>query len=116
MVFELPAALALRVAHPNHVYGGAVVFFGLCAACTAVSGGYAGLMVLRLFLGFGESFVQTGFVFISLWYKRNEITTRCGVSHSPNLAFLGLADSVCSLFLWRHTHWRGIRRTHRLRC
>lgn len=80
MSFELPAALSLRVAHPPFLYGGAVIFFGVCTVCTSAARTYASFMVLRLLLGFGESFVQTGFVFLSLWYTKEEMTTRCGAS------------------------------------
>lgn len=79
MSFELPATLSIRVWHPNFVYGGAVVFFGLCALLTSQARSYASVMVLRLFLGFGESFIQTGFVYLSLWYSNRELTTRCGM-------------------------------------
>lgn len=80
MSFELPAALSLRVAHPPFLYGSAVIFFGVCTVCTSAARTYASVMVLRLLLGFGESFVQTGFVFLSLWYTKEEMTTRCGAS------------------------------------
>ncbi|KAJ9617685.1 hypothetical protein H2204_013560 [Knufia peltigerae] len=77
MSFELPATLSIRVFRPNWVYGGAVVFFGLCALLTSEARSYASVMVLRLLLGFGESVIQTGFVYLSLWYTNKELTTRC---------------------------------------
>lgn len=79
MSFELPATLSIRVFRPNWVYGGAVVFFGLCALLTSEARSYASVMVLRLLLGFGESVIQTGFVYLSLWYTNKELTTRCGM-------------------------------------
>lgn len=78
MVFELPAALSLRLIHPNVAYGGAVVIFGVSAACLSASRSYAAVMVIRLIIGLAEAYVQTGYVFLSLWYKRDELTTRCG--------------------------------------
>lgn len=78
MVFELPAALSLRIIHPPYVYGTAVISFGICAACMSTAMSYAAVMVLRLLIGLAEAFVQTGFVFISLWYTKDELTTRCG--------------------------------------
>jgi hypothetical protein len=41
---------------------------------------YAPVMVIRTFLGFTEAFVQTGFLFLTLWYRREEVTTRTGTS------------------------------------
>jgi hypothetical protein len=79
MVLELPAALSLRIFHPNYVFGGAVTVFGLLAACTSQAGGYAGVMVLRLLLGFAEAFIQTGFVYLGLWYTKEELATRTGM-------------------------------------
>lgn len=78
MVFELPAALSIRMIPPNIAYGVAVMLFGVCAACLSASRSYAPVMVLRLMIGLGEAYVQTGYVFLSLWYKRDELTTRCG--------------------------------------
>ena len=78
MVFELPAALSLRWFHPNHTYGAAVILFGVFACCLSVARSYAVVMVIRLLIGLSEAYVQTGYVFLSLWYKRDELTTRCG--------------------------------------
>lgn len=80
MVFELPAALSLRVVHPPYVYGASVIMFGVFAVCMASARSYAPVMILRLLIGLAEAFVQTGFVFISLWYLPHELTTRCGMS------------------------------------
>ncbi len=35
-------------------------------------------MIIRTFLGFTEAFVQTGFLFLTLWYRPEEVTTRTG--------------------------------------
>ena len=78
LIFELPAALSLRIFHPNWVYGSAVIIFGVLAASMAVTRSYAAIMVIRTLLGFAEAFVQTGFIFLTLWYRREEVTTRAG--------------------------------------
>ena len=79
LIFELPAALSLRIMHPNWVYGSAVMSFGVLAASMAAVKSYAGVMVIRTLLGFSEAFVQTGFIFLTLWYRREEVTTRAGM-------------------------------------
>ncbi|KIW93256.1 uncharacterized protein Z519_05861 [Cladophialophora bantiana CBS 173.52] len=76
LVFELPAALSLRLFHPNWAYGTAVIIFGILATSMTAVRSYAPIMVIRVLLGFAEAFVQTGFVFLSLWYRREEVTTR----------------------------------------
>lgn len=79
LIFELPAALSLRLYHPNWVYGIAVIIFGLLSASMTAVKSYAPIMVLRILLGFSEAFIQTGFLFLSLWYRREEVTTRAGI-------------------------------------
>ncbi|KAF2173687.1 hypothetical protein M409DRAFT_61982 [Zasmidium cellare ATCC 36951] len=76
MVAELPAALLLRILPSNLVYALSCLGFGLLAACTSKAGGYAGVMVIRFLLGIMEAAIQTGFVFISLWYQEKEMATR----------------------------------------
>ena len=80
MVFELPAALSLRIFRPGWAYGTAVVLFGVFACCLSSVKSYAPVMVIRLFIGLAEAFVQTGWVFLSLWYKHDELATRTGKS------------------------------------
>lgn len=78
MIVELPAYMCLRVFNPAYVYGFAVVCFGVFGASVAAATNYPGLIILRLFIGLGEAFVQTAFIFVTLWYKRDEIATRQG--------------------------------------
>ncbi|SPO07047.1 uncharacterized protein DNG_09741 [Cephalotrichum gorgonifer] len=78
MVFEFPALLLIRRYHAPTIYGLSVIIFGVAGICTAYAKNYAQVIVLRLILGCGESAVQTSFLFISLWYRREELSTRCG--------------------------------------
>jgi MFS family permease len=97
MAFELPAALSLRIVHPPFVYGTAVVTFGVCAVCMSAARTYAAVMVLRLLIGLAEAFVQTGFVFISLWYTKDELTTRCGMLSFDGRDKTTKADEITKL-------------------
>ncbi|KAL6246868.1 hypothetical protein RBB50_006175 [Rhinocladiella similis] len=76
LIFELPAALALRLFPPNWVYGVAVIIFGVLATSMTAVRTYAPIMVIRLLLGLSEATIQTGFLFLTLWYRREEVTTR----------------------------------------
>ena len=78
MIGELPFALLLRVAKPAYIYGSTIVLFGLFATCCVATTKYAGLMVLRLLVGFAEAAVQTAFLYLSLWYKPDELAMRTG--------------------------------------
>src|ERR1700744_498229 len=68
----------LRKIPANVIYGCAVIFFGLATVLISQSGGYAGLMVLRALLGVGEAVITTGFVYLTLFYKREELALRSG--------------------------------------
>ena len=70
----------MRVIAPRFVFGGAIVLFGVCATCIAVSGGYAGLMVLRTILGMGEATLTLAFLYASYWYRPDELALRNGKS------------------------------------
>jgi uncharacterized membrane protein len=87
MAFELPVLLALRVIKPAYLYGGGTIIFGVLATCIAYSGSYAGLMVIRVLIGFVEATAQTVYIFLSLWYKRDEIATR--TCESAFIYFIG---------------------------
>lgn len=78
MVFEFPAFILIRRYHAPTVYALAVIVFGIAGLCTAYAKNYAQVLVLRLILGCGEATVQTSFLFVSLWYRREELSTRCG--------------------------------------
>ena len=61
MLLELPAGLSLRYIHPRYVFSAALVTFGVLAACLAVVDGYAGVMVIRVLIGYVYRWVQLFF-------------------------------------------------------
>lgn len=71
----------MKVFPAQYVFGTAVIVFGLSATLVSVSGGYAGLMVLRFLLGCGEGVFTMGFLYLSQWYKPEELALRTGVLH-----------------------------------
>lgn len=78
MVFELPFSLLLRLVRPPVVFGSGVILFGIFACCIGSSHAYWAVLILRLFIGIAEAVVQTGNMYLSLWYQRDEIATRAG--------------------------------------
>ncbi|CAI4214547.1 unnamed protein product [Parascedosporium putredinis] len=78
MAFEFPVFIMIRRFHAPTVYALSVIAFGVAGLCTAYAKTYAQVLVLRLILGCGEAAVQTSFLFVSLWYRREELGTRCG--------------------------------------
>jgi MFS family permease len=113
-VFELPAALSLRLFHPNVLYGSAVIAFGVLATIMSAVRSYAPIMVVRVLLGFAEAFVQTGFVYLSLWYRREEVTTRAGTVSMTTCSRPQLRES--SILLYSHTYCWSDKRAYCVRC
>lgn len=73
----------MRIIPAQFVFGGAILIFGLSATCMAVAGGYTGLMVLRTILGMGDAVLTLGFLYLSLWYRPDELAFRSGESCRP---------------------------------
>lgn len=48
----------------------------LTIARCAAANSYSALAGLRFGVGMGEAFLQAGVIYLSLWYKRNELATR----------------------------------------
>ena len=91
--WEGPAFYLIRRFHAPTVYAGSTIVFGLGALLTAYAKTYAHLLVARLFIGMGEATIQTGFVYMSLWYRREEMSVRTGYI----FAFTPLAGAVSGL-------------------
>ena len=68
----------MRVVRAQWIFGGAILLFGVFATLITVSGGFAGLMVLRLLLGICEAILTLGFLYLSLWYRPDELALRSG--------------------------------------
>ena len=68
----------MRVVRAQWVFGGAILSFGVFATLITISGGFAGLMVLRLLLGLCEAILTLGFLYLSLWYRPEELALRSG--------------------------------------
>lgn len=84
-IVDFPIGLAMKVFPANCVFGAAMVIFGLSAALVPVSGGYGGLMGLRFLLGCGEGVFTMGFMYLSQWYKPEELALRTGMFQCTNL-------------------------------
>ena len=74
----LPGNILLRYIGPQRQLGGAVVIFGMLVACMAAAQGYHTVLALRILVGCAQALIQGLGLYISLWYKRNELATRAG--------------------------------------
>jgi MFS family permease len=79
MIIEFPAGLLLRRYHPRYVIGLGAIFFGIFATTVAAAKSYAAVMILRVLLGLAEAFANNAYLYISFWYKAEELSTRTGM-------------------------------------
>lgn len=70
--------MTARKFKPNRAIGCALVFLGACLCGMAAAQNYATILVLRLLLGGGCSFIPILSLYTSLWYKRDELSSRTG--------------------------------------
>lgn len=66
----------MKILAPRWVLGGSITMFGLVATLFSVSRNFADIIGLRLLLGFGEAIVPLSFLYISMWYKHDELALR----------------------------------------
>lgn len=78
ILFLLPANFMSRYFRPNRTLGVAVVSFGIVLCGMGAAKNYASILALRILLGATQAYVQFLTVYISLWYKRDEVAWRTG--------------------------------------
>ncbi|KAI1614623.1 major facilitator superfamily domain-containing protein [Exophiala viscosa] len=96
MVLELPAGLLLRICPPRFVLGVNAVLFGIFACAMASAKSYASVMVLRVLIGFAEAFVNNAYLYISLWYRPNELSTRTAAIYGMS----PVAGAISGIISW----------------
>ena len=79
----LPGNVLLRFTGPHRQLGGSVVFFGVLVCCLAAARGYQAVLALRIFIGCGQALIQGLGLYVSLWYRRDELATRSGIVANP---------------------------------
>ncbi|KIX06606.1 uncharacterized protein Z518_04582 [Rhinocladiella mackenziei CBS 650.93] len=82
IAFMLPANLTARKFKPNRAVGAAVLGFGAVLVGMAGAKNYSTVLALRILLGLGQAFVQMLSLYMSLWYKRDELATRNAIYYS----------------------------------
>lgn len=95
-IFMFPGSIFLRYVRPNLQIGGAAIAFGTFLCGMSVAKTYATVVVMRVFIGAAQAFVQNSGVYNSLWYLRREVAFRGG--EYPVFPSLGGSqrDSSCS--------------------
>ncbi|KAH8923427.1 MFS general substrate transporter [Atractiella rhizophila] len=102
IVFELPSNAVCKIIRPGRYIPLLTVSFGLISLCTAFVESYAGLLVVRFFLGVTEAGMLPGIAFwMTRWYRKDELSFRLGlyIVASPLAGAFGglLASGLLSL-------------------
>lgn len=104
----LPANILLRTLSPPVAIGGAVLVFGALVCGIGAAHNYATVLSLRILVGMSQAFIQGLLVYVSLWFKRNEVATVTCQSISIQLACQSLLTphSARCVLLGRYTRRR----------
>lgn len=110
----IPSNILLeKVGRPRFFISGAMLLWGVLSACVTKVNSFAGLCVLRVFIGVFEATFYPGVIFyLSCWYTRREIGVRAAIYVAGSWlsgAFSGLIaegvlnnlDGVRGLEAWR---------------
>ncbi|KAJ5704244.1 hypothetical protein N7493_011382 [Penicillium malachiteum] len=95
LLMQIPSNLLLnKFGKPAIYLPVAMICWGIISTCTAAAQNFAGLVVIRFFLGFVEAAYFPGCLyFLSAWYTRKELGFRTAALYSGSLlsgAFSGL--------------------------
>ncbi|KAI0010755.1 putative pantothenate transporter [Xylariaceae sp. FL0662B] len=84
LVFQLPGTLLLRMIGPPRQFFLAMLVWGVITACTVKADGYAMMMVFRALVGAAEAFIQGSILYLSFWYRYDELATRGAIVYSTS--------------------------------
>lgn len=84
IVFMLPGNICLRYVLPHMQLGGCIITFGLLVTCMAAAQNYETMLALRVLVGASQAFIQGLGLYVSLWYKRDELATRGALCKYPS--------------------------------
>ncbi|CAM1505958.1 Fc.00g115950.m01.CDS01 [Cosmosporella sp. VM-42] len=77
-----PGNIFIHKAHPNRLIGGGILFFGICVILLSIVRNTAAVLGLRFLIGTGEAVLQSSALYLSAWYKRDELATRIAIFYS----------------------------------
>ncbi|PWY68991.1 putative pantothenate transporter [Aspergillus sclerotioniger CBS 115572] len=93
IVFQLPGDIFLRKITPPVQLSGALVVWGGFTALLSTSQNYATLAGLRVAIGAAEAFVQAAPLYLTFWYKREQLASRSAIFFSM-MALAGSANGL----------------------
>jgi hypothetical protein len=81
IIFMFPGNIGLKVIRPNIILGGACLLFGAFLVSTSAAQNYATVLSMRILLGATQAFIQGLGLYVTIWYRRDEVATRSGKSY-----------------------------------
>ncbi|RAK95926.1 MFS general substrate transporter [Aspergillus ibericus CBS 121593] len=92
---QVPSNILLTRLKPSRYLPTAIFVWGGISICMAATKNFAGIMCVRVFLGFAESpFFSGALLLISSWYKPSEIAVRVAIVYCGNT----IANGFGSMF------------------
>ncbi|KAF8250405.1 MFS general substrate transporter [Wilcoxina mikolae CBS 423.85] len=93
ILFQPAGTMLVRYFTPPLQLGGVMVAWGTVTVCHIVVKNWVSLLVLRLFVGISEAFVQGAALYLSFWYTYKELALRGAIFQSVS----SLADAFNGL-------------------
>lgn len=87
ILMQVPSNIFInRIQRPSLYISVVMLIWGLISTLSGVATNFAGLVVIRFFLGFVEAaFLPGALMILSKWYTRRELTTRNAILFCGNL-------------------------------
>ncbi|RAH74953.1 MFS general substrate transporter [Aspergillus aculeatinus CBS 121060] len=94
---QVPSNILLTRLQPSRYIPTAIFIWGGISLCTAATKNFAGIMCVRVFLGFAESpFFSGALLLISSWYKPSEIAVRVALVYCGNTVANGFGGLLAA--------------------
>lgn len=111
ILMQIPSNMLLnKIGKPSLYITVIMTLWGSISACTGAVQSYAGLLVVRLLLGFVEAgFFGSCLYYLSCWYTRKELSFRNAVLYSGSLFSGALGGLIAVGIIDRMDHVRNMR-------
>ncbi|KAK6850354.1 hypothetical protein PG995_014187 [Apiospora arundinis] len=106
VVGQLPATLLLRQLGPQRQFAGAMISWGLLTVGASYAKNYATLVVCRVLIAVAESLIQGAVLYLSFWYRYEELATRASVLSATN-ALAGAFNGLLAYAIQKDLNGRG---------
>ncbi|KAL6249573.1 hypothetical protein RBB50_003426 [Rhinocladiella similis] len=78
-LFAWPGNIGLKYARPSRIFGCCALLFGAFLVAMAGSHNYATPLAMRILIGSSQAFMQGVGLYVTQWYKRDELATRSAI-------------------------------------